>query len=370
MLTSTYGKVSWLEALKAFAVLLPLPLVTIGCLLISPFSPYDKRKTWKRVMTDASIRYTTSSLSINQIQYAMGTTLGVCQKWARSNSIKLDVDEIGDEARLIWFGERKTEKVILYIHGGTYIFPIQGYALSFWTYIRSELRRERNQDIGFVALNYSLFPTATFPTPLVQATAAIKHLISQNIDPSNIILAGDSAGAGLILQIISHILHPHPSVPPLILPSNTKFRGAYLLSPWVSLTGDTGSHAENSASDIVPKETWAYLGSHVLSSITDADRPYIEAVKAPVEWFDGIGGVVGRVLISVGEKECLRDDAVDLANGLRKVPGVGQNVVVVVQQGGVHNDPCLDFLAGEKKLGSLTPVVVGWLGDVFSDPVA
>jgi hypothetical protein len=42
------------------------------------------------------------------------------------------------------------------------------------------------------------------------------------------------------------------------------------------------------------------------------------------------------------------------------------NVELVVQKDGLHEDMYLDFVLGEKKLGSLTPLTVEWLAAGFT----
>jgi len=95
----------------------PVAFVTLYRLAVSYFRTQEKHKTWRRVLTDASFRYISSSLKVNQMQDIMGTTLGVYQKWTRQNGLEVRVDELGDDARLLWFTERATEMVVLYIHG-------------------------------------------------------------------------------------------------------------------------------------------------------------------------------------------------------------------------------------------------------------
>jgi len=58
-----------------------------------------------------------SVLSVNQIQNVMGTTLSVFQTWARQNQVDTTVEELGNDARLLWLGDPNKEKVILYLHG-------------------------------------------------------------------------------------------------------------------------------------------------------------------------------------------------------------------------------------------------------------
>src|SRR5258707_263246 len=57
-----------------------------------------------------------------------------------------------------------------------------------------------------------LAPTAPYPRQLQQAALLLTHALhTLHIPPQNIILTGDSAGANLVLSLLSHISHPHPS---------------------------------------------------------------------------------------------------------------------------------------------------------------
>ncbi|CAA7271864.1 unnamed protein product [Cyclocybe aegerita] len=355
----TYGAVSWFERLRTVLILLPLPFITISRLLLSPFLSSERHKTWRRVLTDASFRYISSSMRVNEMQSVMGTTRKVYEGWAKKNGVEARIDELGDDARLLWFTERRTDKVLLYIHGGTYCLPLQDFAATFWKDTIANIEKTTGSKVGLVALNYSLIPEAYFPTQLTQLVRAIHHLFQQGVHPSNIHLAGESAGGALVLQLLSHILHPVPNVPPIA----AKFGSACILSPWVSLDGKTGSHLLNSNNDVLPAYTWAYLGEQSTPSFevtglgAEGARPYLEALKAPEDWWYGLSGVVKRIFVSVGEYECLRDDVVEVARKL----GKDDFVTTVVQMKGVHNDQYLDVMAGEKRPGELTLKITEWL---------
>lgn len=134
------------------------------------------------------------------------------------------------------------------------------------------------------------------------------------------------------------------------------------MSPWVSLTADTGSHAANNKSDVISARGLAYWGKAVLDGVPDSHRAYAEAAKAPESWFKGIDTLVDRILITGGEAECLRDDITQFADSLGKLHPA---MTLVIQKHGVHNDPYFDFMAKESKLGELTPLVVSWLAAGF-----
>lgn len=128
------------------------------------------------------------------------------------------------------------------------------------------------------------------------------------------------------------------------------------MSPWVSLTTETRSFKVNSASDVLSREAWAYLASGILENLTEEARPYLEAIKAPLNWWGGIEKVVKRMTIHTGELECLCDVDVALASTLQ---GHHPRVGLFIQPGGVHVDPYLSRLAGEKDNKEVMSCILG-----------
>jgi acetyl esterase/lipase len=190
---------------------------------------------------------------------------------------------------------------------------------------------------------------------------ALEFLLAAGVKPHNLQVVGDSAGGNLALQVLSHMLHPRAGVPEIHLPA--PLRGVYLISPWTNLTGDSKSHEENEGRDFLTKACLVDWGSIILAGVPEADRPFIEAVRAPEGWFKGVEALTERLLVTAGGAELLRDDIVVVGEVLKKHhPNVG----LVVQQNGLHEDMYLDFVLKEKKLGSLTPLSVEWLAAGFT----
>jgi len=114
--------------------------------------------------------------------------------------------------------------------------------------------------------------------------------------------------------------------------------------------------------------------------------PYVEPANAPPGWFDGLGHVVERVLMSAGDGELFRDDILRFSKVLEAVPGddvkpksrkgkakrLPELDFRFVLHGGVHNDPFVDFMVKlpESQLGGMTKVVVEWLKDGVDPPVS
>ncbi|KAF9525447.1 Alpha/Beta hydrolase protein [Crepidotus variabilis] len=361
-----YASVTWIDYVKAVCIMSALPFVAGSQLLLSFFSKNNAHKPWRRVLTDATFRYVSSSMSVPQMQLVMGTTLSVYKKWAKQHGVERDVQELGDDARLLWMTERNTDRVILYIHGGVYCLPMQEPAATFWKKTVDSINDETRRQVGLVTLNYSLVPTAYFPTQLKQTILALNHLRSSGIKPENIHIAGESAGGALILQLLSYILHPLSDkfIPSLNFQRGDRFGSFCIMSPWVSLNGKTGSHLANSDSDVLPASTWAYLGDQNRPSLNSSKEAsyFMEALNVPDEWFSGTFGVVDRILISVGEKECLRDDVLEVA---QKLGNGGQKLRVVVDKNGVHNDQYQDIMAGYSHQRQLTKDIRGWMLEKF-----
>lgn len=209
-----------------------------------------------------------------------------------------------------------------------------------------------------------LLPEFTFPTQLRQLAVAFDHLIALGVKPSNIHLVGDSAGGNLILQFLSQLLHPLDKIGP-VHRVDAPLGGVYLMSPWVKFQSDSVSFTSN-VEDICSDKSLSAWGRIYAESVSESRRPYIEPATAGPTWFNGLGLLVERMLVSAGEDERLKDDIVALAGVLKEKGGV--DVRLEVQPGGVHDDPYFDFVLTDtpSQLGSLTPTITQWLMEGLS----
>ncbi|KAJ7644532.1 Alpha/Beta hydrolase protein [Roridomyces roridus] len=335
------------------ATLLPLPAVLLWTALTASRA---SGKSLKRILGVRAFRYLTSNLSVSQVQYLLGNTMDVYTKWTKSVKLPRVADELGGAARLLWVGPKRLDRVIYVFHGGYFILPVTDFTLAFWRYVQVSLEKQ-GIEVGIAVLQYSLAPISTFPTPLNQARLGLEALLAAGVRPENLIIAGDSAGGNLALQLFSQMLHPLSDMPE-IRPASP-FRGLCLLSPWVSLTADTASVRECDGIDTMTERMLAVLGADILAGFPEADHAaFAEASKAPGTWFHGLRGLVQRVLVTAGSFECMRDDITRLGEGLKTHH---PNVELVVQEGGLHDDMLLDFMMKESKLGSLTPLIISWI---------
>ncbi|KAG7451319.1 alpha/beta-hydrolase [Guyanagaster necrorhizus] len=357
-----YGQVSWGEILDMARVLAPLPFLLCWKLLTSPFVKHLQHKTWLRVISDCSAHQLTS-LGFAQLQYALGDSVTVYNNFISQARLMPLIEELDGGVQLAWVGPKRTDRVVLYLHG-TFIYFCKAKTDQFACQLELE---KKGLEAGLAVLLYSLLPDAGHPTPLREMRTAVDYLIKSGVAPNNLIFTSDSAGGNLTLAFFSHILHPHPTIEPFSLPADTRFGGAFLLSPWVSLAGDDvpNSYDENGPVDVTDAATLRAWGHYALEGVPLTEINYMEPIKTPDGWYEGTDQLVDNVFISVGEFECLRDSILTFyEKKFKRYAGRSQ---LYVQKGGVHVDPFYDFFfaASPKTTGKLTPEVVTWIADSF-----
>jgi len=357
--TLSINELTHWERAKIYLTLLPTPFVLASALVKAQFTPYGRAKSWKRVLSDRLVRLTVSGLNRRQARAFLHDTRETYDRFVCKAKLTPLVEEIGDDARLLWIGPKRTDNVILYFHGGAFLFGVTPAAVVFWRYIQ-EILEKREKNVGFAMLNYTLVPDRLFPTQLNQGVLAIQHLVKMGVEPGNIQIVGDSAGATLIHETLSHVLHPVAGVPELSL--KAPLGGVYMMSPWTLLVDkDKQSlYSNDNKGDLLTGKVRNYWGSIVLQDAPKEAIPYLEPNSAPQTWLSGIDVCVKRVLISAGDVECMRDEIVKYQATFKEHH---KDVTFILQANGVHDDPFWDFATQEKELGELTPRILDWLDE-------
>lgn len=194
--------------------------------------------------------------------------------------------EIIENINCFWFrnkGEINTKKIFLYLHGGCFVL---GSLLSHQALV-SHLSKSLLSPVLFV--EYSLAPEKPFPAAITDIAKVYLHLLSK-YPGSDIVLMGDSAGAGLAISVLSKINEMNIHAPKYLI----------MLSPWIDLTCTNQSLTTNAAID--PIITKVQLEKFV--SLYVNEKPV--SVANPIET---MYGAVPPTLIIVGSNEILLDDS-------------------------------------------------------------
>jgi epsilon-lactone hydrolase len=182
------------------------------------------------------------------------------------------------------------ERMLLYLHGGAFVIgsPHDYRSLS------AELGRA----VGGRAVcpDYRLAPEHPFPAAVEDALAAYRGLLEHAGAPGNIVLAGDSAGGGLVVSVLVAARDAGLPMP----------AAALAISPWVDLACQGRSMQTKLAEDpALTREGLLAMAGLYLKG-TPPDAPLASPLNANLSGLPPL-------LIQVGSAEILLDDAVQLA---------------------------------------------------------
>lgn len=194
------------------------------------------------------------------------------------------------------------DSVLLYLHGGGFVFELSPLHLQMLALLAHQLNRR------VLAVDYRVAPDHPFPAALDDCLTAYRWLLKQGIAPKQIVVAGDSAGGNLTITMMMALRDRGEGLP----------AAGACLSP----AGDLS--ARENTTDLVndpllpPRAIRRYTASYVGNS--DARTPLISPVFG--DWRG-----LPPLLIHVGEDEILREDAVRM-EALAREAGVSVRLEV------------------------------------------
>lgn len=177
-------------------------------------------------------------------------------------------------------------RVILYLHGGGYVFGSTGL------YRSMTMPMARIAGADLFSLDYRLAPEHPCPAAIDDAIGAYEWLLQQGFAPARIVIGGDSAGGGLALaalQALRDLGRPLPA-------------GAFLYSPWTDLAATGASVASNAASDCMFQEASIRENGKQYAGRLDLKDPRVSPLYGS---FRGLP----PLLVFASEDEMLLDDA-------------------------------------------------------------
>lgn len=183
---------------------------------------------------------------------------------------------------------------ILYFHGGAYVVG----SISSHRDIAAQIGAAAGSRVLIV--DYRLAPENRFPAAVEDAVASYRWLLSNGYAPDRIVMAGDSAGGGLVVAALLSLRESKDPMP----------AGAMLLSPWTDLevmgrsAGTVGWRDPVICAGSLRKDALRYLGG------ADAKDPLASPIYADLRGLPPL-------YIQAGTTEILLDDSTRLAQNAR-----------------------------------------------------
>ncbi|CZR59318.1 related to triacylglycerol lipase 2 [Phialocephala subalpina] len=323
---------SVLEKLDVIPGLVSVLTKTLFAFVFGPFKSRKSRpKSYYRYVMLTAMRTTMARLNVRQQHYISTPGDDVYLALCKKHKLTPQSEILEDGTRAHWIGEKgkEAENLIINFHdvgkaGKERLLPLP-------------ILRSRTH------------------SPVSETTTA-SFLANESRLAQPIILTGDSAGANLVMALLSHITHPHPGLGGIQIPKvefEGSFKGVVLTSPWVSFEVTSDSFQENEPKDVVSisagkKWSTSFLGTpwpHA-TAVDAYNQPAGNAV--PVSWFEDFPKIVDEVLIVCGSDEVMVDGIRDFKKKLAK--GMGEDrVKFFVGENEYHDQPSLDLGIGYKE---------------------
>jgi len=219
------------------------------------------------------------------------------------------------------------KKIILYCHGGGYTCG----SLNYCSVLGGKLAQHTGCEVATFA--YGLAPENPYPKAINDGMKVWDYLMHLGYGAENVILAGDSAGGNLALEITLHLKESGRMLPKALV----------LMSPWTDMTMSGNSYVKWAEKD--PMLTKAYVEAVRKAYAPDAD--YTDWHLSPM--FGNLEGMP-RTLVQVGSNEILRSDSENLVN---KMKVKGCNAVIQVYKGGWHVFQQMPILMASKAMDEI-----------------
>lgn len=220
-----------------------------------------------------------------------------------------NVDAGGVPALRVTAAGAASDRAILFLHGGGYVFGSSRSHKDLGEYLSKAAKAQ------VFLLDYRLAPEHPFPAAIDDAIAAYRWLIESGFKPERMAVCGDSAGGGLCAATLMSIRDHKLPMPACAVP----------LSPWADLECTSETFVTKAAVDpMVQREMTSNLaGMYAPGKLKD---PRVSPLNGD---FRGLP----PLLIQVGDRETLLGDSLRM-EALAKKAGVP--VTLEVEPGQIH----------------------------------
>lgn len=191
--------------------------------------------------------------------------------------------------------ESRPERVVLYLHGGSFAYRFPNAHTSF------AARLSQRLEARALMPDYRLAPEHPFPAAPDDCLAAYRWLLARGIRPHDLVIIGDSAGGNLALVTVQRARDDRDPPPAC----------AVLLSPGVDCTLASPSMVDNADRDpMLRLNNLLVLRNHYVPASHLVTHPHVSPL------FGEFAGLP-PLLLQVGSTELLRDESIRTAQKAR-----------------------------------------------------
>lgn len=221
------------------------------------------------------------------------------------------VSAAGVPARWITAQNASRARTLIYFHGG-------GYKMGSVVSHRDLMARlSQAADCRVLGVDYRLLPEAPFPAPFEDALRAYRWALGQGIAPTQLALAGDSAGGGLVPALLLALRDANTPLPAC----------GVMLSALTDFEASGASYETRAAADPIHNRALIQaLARQYLGADGDRRDPRASPLYGELQGLPPL-------LLQVGDRETGLDDSVLFAERAR---AAGVDATLEVWQGMIH----------------------------------
>lgn len=236
---------------------------------------------------------------------------------------KINMEGIQAEWLIPFSSSTRSEKVILYLHGGGYVTgSIEDHRMMCGLLANATGTK-------VLIPEYRLAPEHPFPAALDDALKVYQWLLDQGYSSANMIIAGDSAGGGLSIATVLALKEKSGSLPAAVV----------CLSPWADLALTGQSHTTKAKAEAILNKDVLHEWALCYTDESNLTNPLVSPIHGDFHGFPPL-------LIQVGSEEILLDDSTLLAE---KAKSAGVDVTLKIWDGMWHVWQALGDLIPENK---------------------
>ncbi|WP_439589034.1 alpha/beta hydrolase [Hydrogenophaga sp.] len=211
---------------------------------------------------------------------------------SRADALVEPVDANSVPCQWICAPGARENRVVVYFHGGGFQVGSLASHAELMACISSAAQAR------VLGVDYRLAPEHWYPAALEDALAAWRWLLAQGMRPSQVAVAGDSAGGGLALSLLLALQARGESLPV----------ACWGLSAWTDLTVSGSSYETRAALDPIHQRPMIVaMARNYLGTEGDAKDPMVSPLLASPAQL----GALPPMLLQVGERETVVSDSED-----------------------------------------------------------